>query len=199
MRARRQAVATDPLRDRILSEATSLFSELGVDSTSMRMIAERLGVTKAALYYHFESKEQLHFEIHLALIDEVLVQAERIAEGDKPPAEQIRDIVRLILQSVADHRDAFTILLREGSGLTGPPWTELTAKRARFRARVQDIVSAGMAAGDLVTDDAEVATLALLGMCNWTYTWIEPNGRLSVADIADRFASIFLDGVQRGA
>jgi AcrR family transcriptional regulator len=200
MRTQRQLRAvgpTDPLRDRIVHEATTLFSELGVGATSMRMIAERLGVTKAALYYHFESKEQLHFEIHLALIDEVLDQLEQIASGDEPPADQVRAVVRLILHSVADHRDAFTILLREGAGLTGPPWNELTEKRARFRGRVKDIVSAGMAAGDIVTDDAEVATLALLGMCNWTYTWIEPDGRLTVGEIADRFASIFLQGVQR--
>ena len=202
MRMQRQRAAVgpdDPLRDRIVHEATTLFSELGVGATSMRMIAERLGVTKAALYYHFESKEQLHFEIHHALIDEVLVRVEQIASGDEPPAEQLRAVVRLILHSVADHRDAFTILLREGTGLTGPPWTRITEKRARFRSRVKDIVSAGMAAGDIVTDDAEVATLALLGMCNWTYTWIEPDGRLSVGDIADRFASIFLQGVQRAA
>jgi AcrR family transcriptional regulator len=46
-------------RERILDAATDLFIELGYDKASLREIAERVGVTKAALYYHFESKEAI--------------------------------------------------------------------------------------------------------------------------------------------
>jgi AcrR family transcriptional regulator len=188
----------DRLRDRIILEATALFSEFGVDSTSMRMIAERLGVTKAALYYHFESKDRLHFQIHLELVDDVLARVGATATAPRPPAEKIREVVRVILESVAGHRDAFTILLREGANLSAPPWNELAAKRAEFRDLVQGIVAEGAASGAFEVADVEVATLALLGMCNWSYTWIEADGRMPVAHVADLFASIFLRGVQGG-
>ena len=46
-------------RERILAVATELFTEQGYDATSLRQIADRLGFTKAALYYHFQSKEQI--------------------------------------------------------------------------------------------------------------------------------------------
>jgi AcrR family transcriptional regulator len=46
-------------RERILDVALELFSEKGYDATSMREIAERLGITKAALYYHFDAKEDI--------------------------------------------------------------------------------------------------------------------------------------------
>jgi len=54
-------------RERILDVALELFNEKGYDGTSLREIAERLGVTKAALYYHFERKEDILLELHLRL------------------------------------------------------------------------------------------------------------------------------------
>jgi len=54
-------------RERILDVALELFNEQGYDKTSLRQIAERLGVTKAALYYHFERKEDIFLELHLRL------------------------------------------------------------------------------------------------------------------------------------
>ena len=64
-------------RERILDVALELFTEEGYDRASLREIAERLGVTKAALYYHFPSKADILFALHLrmhALIEEPLEQ-----------------------------------------------------------------------------------------------------------------------------
>ncbi len=54
-------------RDRILDAALDLFIEKGYDGTSLRELAERLGFTKAALYYHFASKEDILMALHLRL------------------------------------------------------------------------------------------------------------------------------------
>lgn len=54
-------------RDRILDVALDLFVDQGYEGTSLREIAERMGFTKAALYYHFASKEDILLELHLRL------------------------------------------------------------------------------------------------------------------------------------
>ena len=54
-------------RERILDVAQELFTLHGYDKTSLRDIAERLGITKAALYYYFERKEDILLELHLRL------------------------------------------------------------------------------------------------------------------------------------
>jgi AcrR family transcriptional regulator len=54
-------------RDRILNVALELFTEKGFDGTSLREIAERLGVTKAAIYYHFASKDDILMALHMRL------------------------------------------------------------------------------------------------------------------------------------
>lgn len=54
-------------RERILDVALELFVEKGYEKTSLRDIAEQLGITKAALYYHFERKQDILLELHLRL------------------------------------------------------------------------------------------------------------------------------------
>ncbi len=54
-------------REKILAVALELFTERGYDKTSLRDIAERLGITKAALYYYFERKQDILLELHLQL------------------------------------------------------------------------------------------------------------------------------------
>jgi AcrR family transcriptional regulator len=56
-------------RDRILDIALDLFIEQGFDKTSLRQIADRLGFTKAAIYYHFASKDEILMALHLRLHD----------------------------------------------------------------------------------------------------------------------------------
>ncbi|MGH9081684.1 MAG: TetR/AcrR family transcriptional regulator [Acidimicrobiales bacterium] len=56
-------------RERILEVALELFTEQGYEQTSLREIAERLGFTKAALYYHFSSKEEIFMALHERLHD----------------------------------------------------------------------------------------------------------------------------------
>jgi AcrR family transcriptional regulator len=58
---------TQSTRERILDVALDLFIEQGFDGTSLREIAEQLGVTKAALYYHFESKDDILVALHMRL------------------------------------------------------------------------------------------------------------------------------------
>lgn len=64
-------------RERILDVALDLFIDQGFDKTSLREIAERLGVTKAALYYHFRSKEDILLALHMRLHDLLRVPLER--------------------------------------------------------------------------------------------------------------------------
>jgi AcrR family transcriptional regulator len=68
-KAKRDALHHDAAstRERILDVALDLFSDKGYDATSLREIAERLGVTKAALYYHFASKEDILMALHMRL------------------------------------------------------------------------------------------------------------------------------------
>src|SRR2546429_4986714 len=75
-------------RSRVQKVALELFAEQGYEKTSLREIADRLGVTKAALYYHFKSKEEIVWTIvddYLAEVDEVIAWA-----GEQPATPEAR-------------------------------------------------------------------------------------------------------------
>src|SRR6201982_3015942 len=75
-------------RSRVQKVALELFAEQGYEKTSLREIAERLGVTKAALYYHFKSKE----DIVLSFTDDYFEEIDRLLEWakDQPQSEETR-------------------------------------------------------------------------------------------------------------
>lgn len=90
----------DDTRGRIQEVALEMFTEKGYDATSLREIAERLGVTKAALYYHFKSKEEIVESMtadHIARIDALLDWA----RGRRPDAELRREFLRRYLDNLS--------------------------------------------------------------------------------------------------
>jgi AcrR family transcriptional regulator len=99
-RAKRQHLAHDAnsTRERILDIALDLFVAQGYDGTSLRQIAEQLGVTKAALYYHFESKEDILRALHMRLHEFGKDALERA--GDEP---MTLELWGQLLDQVIDH------------------------------------------------------------------------------------------------
>jgi AcrR family transcriptional regulator len=103
-------------RARIQQVALELFAEQGYERTSLREIAERLGVTKAALYYHFKSKEDIvrsFTEDYFGEIDALIAWA-----SDQPPAPNIRvDILDRFIGIVMDRNEVFRFLEQNQASL----------------------------------------------------------------------------------
>jgi AcrR family transcriptional regulator len=100
----------DTTRERILDVAAELFAEHGYDATSLREIAERMGFTKAALYYHFKSKEEIlqalmepAFELQAALIRRIEVAQD---------LEGWADALGWVIEALITHRGVFAMLDR---------------------------------------------------------------------------------------
>jgi AcrR family transcriptional regulator len=99
------------MRERILDVALELFIEQGYDKTSLREIAERLDVTKAALYYHFERKDDILLELHLRLHRLGMTTLEHIGTLDEPAAVAAAwpDIINGFIDAVVENRDLFAL------------------------------------------------------------------------------------------
>jgi AcrR family transcriptional regulator len=96
-------------RSRLRELALRLFAEQGYEKTSLREIAERLGVTKAALYYYFKSKE----DIVRSLVEDYVAELdELIAWGKSQPRTAVTrgEIVRRYLHVVASGTEVFRML-----------------------------------------------------------------------------------------
>jgi AcrR family transcriptional regulator len=106
-------------RDRILDIALELFTEQGYDKTSIRDIAERLGFTKAALYYHFKSKADILLELHLrlhSLGEQLLGALEALPDGEAR-AQQWPRLLDEFITAVDDNRQLVLMHQRNQNAL----------------------------------------------------------------------------------
>jgi AcrR family transcriptional regulator len=97
-------VSESGTRERILDVALDLFVDQGYETTSLRQIAERLGVTKAALYYHFPSKGDILIALHLRMHELVRAQVVRLAGARAGRDTWLAFLDGLVDQIVANSR-----------------------------------------------------------------------------------------------
>lgn len=188
----------DPIatRARLVEAALELFGTQGFHATSVKAIADEAGLTKGALYHHFASKDELLREIHDEYVDHQLREFDRIVAEYDDPRTQLEQLIHSILASVDRFRRNVTVFFQERRYLTGEHFEAVKAKRDRLDRGFRDVIDRGMAEGVFREDlDARAVTLGIIGMCAWTYQWLQPGGPLSAADVADNYARMVLDGL----
>jgi AcrR family transcriptional regulator len=186
------------VRPDIIAAATRVFSERGYHAASMSEIASAVGIRKASLYHHVGKKEDLLFAIHEQLIDELIEDTMAVISTSQDPGRKLAGVMRVALGFIARHRDGVTVFLHERGAVSGERWNELVAKRDFYEQLVQRVIAEGAASGAFVAVDPAIAAKAVLGMTNWGYTWFQPDGPMSVEEVADAFAAIALHGLAEG-
>ena len=187
-------------RDRgeeVYAAALRLFREKGYHATSMQDIAAAVGLYKGSLYHYIDGKEELLARVFERGLGALLAEVERIAADTTcGPSAQLRQIVEAHVAAVANNRDALTVYLHEWRALAGDSLANVRAQRERYTHLVAEIVARGVQAGEFRVPDVGIATLGLLGMCNWLCQWYQPSGRLTPREIGARFADMVLDGLR---
>ena len=131
---RRRGRPRGSTRERILDVALQLFNEQGYDSASLRDIAERLDMTKAALYYHFERKEDILLELHLrlhAIGNEALEQLANLSEAKQ--AEAWPAVFDRFIDQIFENPDLFLLHVRNANAL------KVLADNERHQAENEDV------------------------------------------------------------
>ena len=198
-RSRNGVTASGPPRERgeeVYAAALRLFMEKGYHATSMQDIAAAVGLYKGSLYHYIGSKEDLLVQVFERAMGSLLADVERIAaDTSLRAAHQLRMILRAHVSAVADNREALTVYLHEFRALANDSLNDVREQRQRYRALVATIVERGVRLGEFAVADVDIATLGVLGMCNWVAQWYRPGARLGPEAIADRFADMLLDGL----
>jgi AcrR family transcriptional regulator len=145
-------------RAEILAVASELFVQQGYDATSLREISERLGITKAALYYHFESKE----EILSALLAPVVGVLEELVERLEAAGSigGWADVLDWLVDTFVDHRDFMQLLERNRHAIEDRMEATFHGDDAHLRIHERVGVAAHRAAANL---SEEVRMFAALG------------------------------------
>ncbi|MBI3107857.1 MAG: TetR/AcrR family transcriptional regulator [Candidatus Rokubacteria bacterium] len=183
-------------RARILAEAARIFNRRGYHGTTLDDVARALGVTKAALYYHVRSKEELLFQCHQVLIEIALEGIRRARERASAADEQLRLTLAHYIEGIMDQLRGSVVLLEEGA-LTPAHQRQVIAGRDEYERQLREIIARGVRDGVFVPCDPKLVGFALLGAGNWIPKWYSPAGSRAPKEIAEAFASYLARGLQR--
>lgn len=164
-----------PGKAAILRAAVMVMGEDGYEGASMRDMAQRAGVSVAALYYHFPSKHELLHEFLDEAYEVIMRRVDRRLAGADPTATaRLDEMVGTLIASYVHDEFALmasTVALREYARLQPAARDAVDVKRHRVMERMVEIVEEGIASGEFVTDEPVEVGRAIIGLCA---TVIEP-------------------------
>jgi AcrR family transcriptional regulator len=181
----------------VYTVAARLFARKGFHATRMQDIADELGMQKGSLYYYFDSKDELLNELVTGSVQEAQNSLQAILNSDRSPPQKLALAVAehlRILQLNADLHliNAQEILMSLDEETAVTTKTLLKDYENIWNAIVQEGISSGDFRSDL---DQKIIIKALLGLCNSTLTWFEPDGRLTSQQIAQIFTELIINGL----
>ena len=185
----------------ILRKAAHVFLELGYDATSMNVVAERAGVTKMGLYYHFESKQELLFSIMSYAMDVLERETQAASEAAGNSEERLHNLIHTLATQTTEQEDgAFVILvIDETNALEGGDRKIITARKRAYVETIRAALDALAEQDKLRELDTTVAAFTLVGMVLWLSKWYEKAGRVSPEDVADQVTAMALAAVLQSA
>jgi AcrR family transcriptional regulator len=186
----------DLKRAEILRRAADAFRRKGFRGAGMREIAQGLGLAPGALYYYFESKEDLLHACQRLSLERLLRSATEIAATAAAPGEKLRRLVLAHLSHVLGELGG-SFAHVEFQALPEEKLREVVRWRDAYERLVRGVIDEGIRTGAFRATDGKLAALALLGALNWAAVWWRPDGALSVEDVARQTADLFLKGLER--
>ena len=174
----------DQRSEQIRRAAAELFFNHGFEATTTRGIAEVLGIKSASIYYHYEDKQEILFEIIYSTMRELI---DRVRIGAEQQASPDRKLATLIIHHVLmhAHRPKEAILGdTELRSLTGERRKVVQRLRDEYERLLTDILHEGREAGAFDLLDDKLTAYAILAQCTHVGTWYERRGRLSLPEVA---------------
>ncbi len=177
--------------------AAQLFVEKGLDSTSVADIADALNITKAGLYYYFESKQELLYRVVLLGLDSVRDEVLNPAREIKDAEERLKFIIFNHARLAAEGNHAVIIVSHEMNSLSFTQREAMLKRRREYFEFVRNTLVQLKKDGKLYDIDITTATFTLFGMILWLPRWFRPNGKLSVEKVCRDVCDMALKGLLR--
>lgn len=180
---------------RLLTGAIDAFAERGFQATTTRDIASRAGMSPAALYVHYPSKERLLFEIslygHRAALE--ILTAANTADS---PADRLRAMVSAFTAWHAEHHTIARVVQYELAALSPEHFAEVATIRRAISALIEKVLTDGVSDGTFAVPDLPGTTLAVLSLSIDVARWYDPTRRPSPESLGTTYADLALRMVQ---
>ncbi|MBS0445557.1 MAG: TetR family transcriptional regulator [Proteobacteria bacterium] len=181
-------------REQILARAAELFARQGYTATSMNQVAAACGVSKPALYHYVDDKYRLLVEITEGHIARLRALVAEVAGEGLASEVRLRRLITRFVEAYADSQAAHRVLTEDFKFLDEADRDRVLLGQRAVVAAFADAIAAMRPELDSPGLTKPLSML-LFGMMNWMFTWLRPDGAISLAQIASIVADLFLGGL----
>ncbi|MEU9355948.1 TetR/AcrR family transcriptional regulator [Streptomyces griseoloalbus] len=177
---------------RLLLAAVEAFAERGYHATTTRDIASRAGMSPAALYIHYKTKEELLHRISRIGHEKALEILRTASRAEGSPTERLAEAVSSFVRWHAGGRTTARVVQYELDSLGPEARAEIVGLRRQVNAEVRGIIEDGVRSGDFDVIDVQGTTLAVLSLCIDVARWFNVNGPRTPEEVGALYADLVL-------
>jgi TetR/AcrR family transcriptional regulator, cholesterol catabolism regulator len=183
-------------RELILSTAAEMFARKGLRATTVRAIADAVGMLSGSLYHHFPSKDAILDAVLTRYLDAIRSRYAAVLASGKSPAECLHDLVVTSLEMAEEQPHATAIYQNEAQYLRDTPsFHEIQSAVAEVQRAWVQVIEAGVADGSFRDDIPPRVFYRLVRDAVWlSIRWHRPGGSYSTQQLAEDVTSLFLHG-----
>jgi AcrR family transcriptional regulator len=182
-----------PTREAIIRAGMNLFAEFGYHASTLRKLAEQVGIEAGSLYNHMASKSELLSDMLIFGTQEVLVGVRTLLEtAPEDPLDRLRIAVAAHIQFHCVQRQQVMVLDRELRHLTREEAAKSMQRRAEYEELFRGILQQGVQDGVFRDHDTSLSLKAILRLGTGTAAWYRPDGRASAYEIGQLYADMIV-------
>ncbi len=183
--------------EQIHEAACRLFRERGFHATSVRNIADAVGLQGGSLYTHIKGKDDLLWDIVNRAADRFFEALRPIIDSKLNTMQKLRQAIIGHVEVVTGDLDAAAVHTVEWRHLSKDRREAITARRDEYESLFRSLVSQAIQERYLTPTDAAGASLFILSSLNYLFTWYKPDGRMSPEEVGRMLADYIFEGLKR--
>ncbi len=185
------------MRSQIIEAASRLFRLHGFHATSVRDIAEAVGMQGGSLYAHVRCKDDLLWEIVDVAAYRFFEALEPVLQSEAPVMDRLRLAAVSHVAVVTSDLDAAAVYMMEWRHLSKERLREATRRRDDYERLFRSLVEEAMRDGSITAVNASSAGMFILSTLNYVFSWYHPAGRLSPQEVGEMLAGYVFDGLKK--
>jgi AcrR family transcriptional regulator len=183
-------------KDVIIAKAAKLFREKGFSATSMRDLAEHVGVEAASLYNHISSKAEILQEICFKVANNFLSHIEEVDVAHDSSISKVEAILRFHIRQMIDNYEEVYVSDREWKHLTDPYLSNMQGQRRAYRQRIASIIEQGIQRNEIKDIDAPTVVLIMLHAVSGIESWHRSKKKIEPKLLEDNMVQILIEGLR---
>jgi TetR/AcrR family transcriptional regulator, cholesterol catabolism regulator len=184
-------------KELILQRASVMFREKGFPATSMRDLAEAVGIEAASLYNHIQSKSEILQEIIFRAANDCNVHLETIDAGAQSNIQKIESLIRFHVQMMLTRFDDYYVMVNEWIHLSEPYYTNFTTQRRNYVQKMEAIIDDGIRQKEMKPVLPYVAMLTILSSVRGLEFWHRSGKNVSMQTLEDNMVNHLIGGLKK--